>query len=82
MTGNKAIFDPLASKYDAWFDSEGKFTFETEVRAFREVTPRLPEPWLEIGVGSGRFAQALGIKTGIDPSARRLEMVRNRGVTG
>ncbi len=82
MTGNKAIFDPLANKYDAWFDAEGKLIFETEVRAFREASPLLPEPWLEIGVGSGRFAQALGIKTGIDPSAKLLEMARNRGITG
>jgi SAM-dependent methyltransferase len=36
---------------------------------------------LEIGVGSGRFAQALGIKTGIDPSSKMLEIAKKRGIT-
>jgi len=75
-------FDSLASEFDAWFDEEGKLAFAIEVRAFQAVLPVLPRPWLEIGVGSGRFAQALGIDTGIDPSARLLGMARRRGVTG
>ena len=73
-------FDNLAPAYDAWFEEEGKDIFAIEVRAFDEVLPSLPKPWLEIGVGSGRFAQALGIETGIDPSVRLLEMARKRGV--
>jgi len=42
----------------------------------------LPQPWLEVGVGSGRFAQALGIETGIDPSAKLLAIAKKRGITG
>ena len=75
-------FDTLASKYDAWFDEEGRLIFDIEVRAFQEVLPLLPKPWLEIGVGSGRFAQALGIGTGIDPSAKLLEIAKRRGING
>jgi len=74
-------FDDLASAYDAWFDIEGKPVFAIEVLAFQEVLPSLPKPWLEVGVGSGRFAQALGIETGIDPSIKLIEMARRRGVT-
>lgn len=74
-------FDDLASAYDAWFEEEGKLPFSIEVRAFQEVLPSLPKPWLEIGVGSGRFAQALGIETGIDPSTKLAEMARGRGLT-
>ena len=74
-------FDILASQYDAWFDEEGKLIFDIEVRAFQEVLPLLPKPWLEVGVGSGRFAQALGIETGIDPSVKLLEMAKKRGIT-
>ena len=55
-------FDELAAEYDAWFEEEGKVIFATEVQALQEVLPSLPEPWLEVGVGSGRFAQALGDK--------------------
>jgi SAM-dependent methyltransferase len=75
-----SVFDPLASHYDAWFDGEGESVFAIEIQAFRSVLDLLPKPWLEIGVGSGRFAQALGIETGLDPSIRLLEMARRRGV--
>ena len=74
-------FDDLATEYDAWFDNEGSLIFFTEVQAFKTLLPSLPRPWLEIGVGSGRFAQALGIETGVDPSIRLVEMARRRGVT-
>jgi len=42
----------------------------------------LPRPWLEVGVGSGRFAEALGIETSVDPSINLLTMARRRGVYG
>lgn len=75
-------FDSLASVYDAWFEKEGKLIFTIEVKAFQEVLSFLSKPWLEVGVGSGRFAQALGIETGIDPSVNLLEMARSRGIDG
>jgi SAM-dependent methyltransferase len=73
-------FDDLAPEYDAWFDKEGSLIFFIEVQAFRTLLPSLPKPWLEIGVGSGRFAQALGIETGVDPSIKLVEMARKRGI--
>ncbi len=73
-------FDDLASEYDAWFDKEGSLLFFIEVQAFRELLPSLPRPWLEIGIGSGRFAEALGIETGIDPSEKLVEIARSRGL--
>ena len=78
---NGSLFDSLAESYDAWFEEDGKRIFAIEVRAFQEVLTLLPKPWLEVGVGSGRFAQALGIETGIDPSAKLLKMAKNRGLT-
>jgi SAM-dependent methyltransferase len=75
-----SVFDSLAPDYDTWFDDEGKSVFAIEIQAFRSVSDLLPKPWLEIGVGSGRFAQALGIETGLDPSIKLLEMARKRGV--
>lgn len=76
-----ALFDSLALAYDSWFEGEGKVIFDIEVRAFQEVLASLPKPWLEVGVGSGRFAQALGIGTGVDPSIKLLEMASKRGIT-
>jgi SAM-dependent methyltransferase len=78
--GRPSPFDDLAREYDAWFDGEGSLIFSTEVQAFKKLLPSLPKPWLEIGVGSGRFAQALGIETGVDPSARLGEMATGRGI--
>ena len=72
-------FNLLASEYDAWFDGDGKPIFGIEVNAFQEILPLLPRPWLEIGVGSGRFAHSLGIDTGIDPSIRLVQMAAGRG---
>jgi len=77
---DKSPFDALAPAYDDWFENEGKLIFAIEVEAFKKVLPSFPKPWLEVGVGSGRFAQALGIKTGIDPSANLLAMARKRGI--
>ncbi|MFC1903653.1 class I SAM-dependent methyltransferase [Chloroflexota bacterium] len=82
VADNKPLFDNLAAEYDAWFEGEGKRIFDIEVKAFQEMLISLPKPWLEVGVGSGRFAQALGIETGIDPSIRLLELAKSRGVTG
>lgn len=82
LTNRGSLFDSLASEYDAWFEQEGKLVFDIEVRAFQQLLPALPKPWLEIGVGSGRFARALGIETGIDPSVKLLEIAKKRGLTG
>jgi SAM-dependent methyltransferase len=74
-------FDELAKEYDAWFDKEGSLIYFMEVQAFKSLLPTLPKPWLEIGVGSGRFAQALGIGTGVDPSIELVKMAKRRGIT-
>jgi SAM-dependent methyltransferase len=74
-------FNDLAYEYDAWFEGKGKLIFEIEVKAFQEILPGLPKPWLEIGAGSGRFAQALGIEAGLEPSIKMVEMARRREVT-
>jgi SAM-dependent methyltransferase len=73
-------FDEMASEYDAWFDGGGNLIFFIEAQAFRTLLPYLPKPWLEIGLGSGRFAQTLGIETGIDPSGKLVEMAKRRGI--
>jgi SAM-dependent methyltransferase len=75
-------FDELAERYDAWFaGEEGKLIFQIELAALRSTLKGLPWPWLEVGVGSGRFAQALGINLGINPSGKLLEMARQRSVS-
>jgi len=81
LKSESPLFDRLAPAYDAWFEREGKLIFDIEVQAFRGILSTLLKPWLEVGVGSGRFAQALGIETGVDPSIGLLNMARSRGIT-
>ena len=73
-------FDDLAKEYDAWYNGEGSTIFSNEVQAFKPLLPSLPKPWLEIGVGSGRFARALGIGAGVDPSIELVKMAGRRGI--
>ena len=73
-------FERYPNRYDAWFDGAGKEIFALEVDAFKLLLPELPKPWFEIGIGSGRFAQALGIPWGIDPSKKLADIARSRGV--
>jgi SAM-dependent methyltransferase len=75
------IFDREAARYDAWFDTErGQTLFASEVGCLRQFAAALPRPWLEVGVGTGRFAEALGIGVGIDPAPGALRYATRRGV--
>ena len=80
MINRDSPFEVLAEKYDAWFDQQGSLIFDIEVRAFRDLLPSLPGPWIEIGAGSGRFAEALGIEAGIEPSRNLGRMAEARGI--
>ena len=72
------IFDRYYKKYDAWYD-KNKFAYLSELEAIRKVLPKHGKG-LEIGVGTGRFAHALGIATGIDRSENMIQIAEKRGV--
>ena len=72
------IFDHYYKKYDAWYD-KNKFAYLSELEAIKRVLPKKGKG-LEVGVGTGKFAQALGIKFGIDPSIEMLKIAKKRGI--
>ncbi len=72
-------FDAHASEYDAWFDRFPSL-YESELLAVRAILPPRKGRWIEIGVGSGRFASRLGIDLGIEPSEAMARLARARGV--
>lgn len=74
----KTLFDRYWKKYDAWYD-RNKLVYLSELEALRKVLPK-DSRGLEIGVGTGRFASALGTTLGIDPSEEMLEAAQQRGV--
>jgi ubiquinone/menaquinone biosynthesis C-methylase UbiE len=75
-------FDILADRYDGWYDSaEGAVIFRDEVTCLQFLCPERRGRWVEIGVGTGRFASALGIVEGLDPSPKMLARAAQRGVS-
>ncbi len=74
----EGIFDKHSDKYDAWYD-RNRFAYLAEVKAIKRVIPGEGRG-LEVGVGTGRFASALGIDVGIDPSPKMLALAKERGV--
>jgi len=75
-----AEFDRQAGEYDRWFDNQGRLIFEIELKSLQSISADLPRPWVEIGIGSGRFAHALGIDSGVDPSAGMAALAVRRGI--
>lgn len=81
MTSIHNPFDQQAIAYDAWFDStEGAELFTIELDCLQKEMGKLTGQWVEIGVGSGRFADALGVKTGVDPSPKMVKLAQARGI--
>ncbi|MFP4027900.1 MAG: class I SAM-dependent methyltransferase [Candidatus Brocadiia bacterium] len=75
------VFNHQSDRYDAWFESEkGRAVFPAEVECLKRVLPSDLSGWTEIGVGTGRFADALGIPEGVDPSGPMLEKAHERGI--
>ncbi len=70
-------FEELASEYDGWFEKNKKL-FEAELALLKSLLPE--GRGVEIGVGSGRFAEALGISLGVEPSKSMAEIARSRGI--
>lgn len=74
-------FDMHAHEYDFWYDRHNK-VFDSELAAIKKVLGHvnLEHRFIEIGVGTGRFAQALHITHGVDPSLEMLELARERNI--
>ena len=72
------IFDIYSKEYDQWYE-ENKFAYLSELETLKKVVPKKGKG-LEIGVGTGRFAQPLGVAFGIDPSKKMLEIAKKRGI--
>jgi ubiquinone/menaquinone biosynthesis C-methylase UbiE len=78
---NNNIFDELAEKYDAWYDSdEGMIIYESEFLCLTSLIEDISFPMLEIGVGTGRFAMRFPDIIGVDPSVNALKIAKSRGL--
>jgi ubiquinone/menaquinone biosynthesis C-methylase UbiE len=74
-------FDLIAETYDACYDtSRGRAIFNAELKCLRSLCERCQGRWLEMGVGTGRFASSLGVARGIDSSLPMLKIAAERGI--
>lgn len=74
------VFDDHVEEYEEWF-SRYPFIFQSEIEAIREMLPEGDKlSGIEIGVGTGRYSQALQIKEGIEPSKNMRMLAIDRGI--
>ncbi len=78
ITPKTEAFEKFPQVYEAWFE-EHSLLYRAEIEAVRKLLPPF-ENGIEIGVGSGRFAVPLGIKRGVEPSAKMAEIAREKGI--
>jgi len=71
-------FEQYSSQYEAWFE-KNIFAYKSEICAIKKVLPK-NKHGVEIGIGSGKFAVPLGIKIGVDPSAKMRKITEKRGL--
>jgi SAM-dependent methyltransferase len=71
-------FEEYPDRFDDWFE-KNRAVYESELLAVRTASPEVGLG-LEIGVGTGRFAEPLGVKIGIDPALNALKMAQSRGI--
>lgn len=67
-----------AERYDSWFEKNPNL-FASEVEAIRQLVPPF-DRGIEIGVGTGLFANRLMIQDGLEPSAAMAERAAARGI--
>ncbi len=72
------VFEHYSDEYENWFRVNDNL-FQSELLALKQVIPAAKKG-LEIGVGSGIFAEKLNIKFGVDPSEKMLSYARKRNI--
>lgn len=72
------VFHERAEEYDSWF--EDSLLFAIEKGAIQSLNITFSAPALEVGVGPGRFAEALQIPLGLDPAMAPLLLAKKRGI--
>lgn len=77
--GHADAFDRKAPVYDRWFEKH-KNLYQSELSAIQKAIPE-NQTGIEIGVGTGRFAEPLNIQYGIEPSENMAKFAEQRGIT-
>ncbi len=75
------IFEKNVEEYEKWYEDYSE-VYQSELAAIKEQLLKLPENirGIEVGLGTGRFAQPLGIKEGVEPSEAMATKAMKRGI--
>ena len=71
-------FDTHLDDYEQWF-IDNHYVFLSELAAIQRLIP-LSGTGMEVGIGSGIFAEPLGIKEGVEPSPAMRTKAGERGI--
>jgi len=73
-------FNDHVAEYEEWYEKY-PFVFQSEVEAIRDLLPAGNNiQGIEVALGTGRFSKELGIKEGIEPSAKMRAIALQRGI--
>ena len=75
------IFDENVEAYEAWYEKYPN-VYLSEAAAIKEQLLKLPEniKGLEVGLGTGKFSEILGIKEGVEPATEMASVAIQRGI--
>lgn len=71
-------FQKYTARYENWFE-DNYWVYQAELKAVKCLLPE-GQYGVEIGIGSGRFAEPLGIKVGVEPSSHMRDFAQKRGI--
>jgi len=71
-------FNNNIKQYEQWFDNN-EFVYKSELSAIDKLLPKQGRG-IEIGIGTGLFAQPLGIIEGCDPSEKMRNLAIDKGL--
>lgn len=71
-------FEENSARYESWFERHEN-VYRAELRAVKQIMPAAQKS-LEVGVGTGRFAQPLGVRFGLEPSKKVCKMSKDKGI--
>lgn len=74
----RSPFEQYVREYEQWF-VDHHWAYQAEIQALRGLLPPAGRG-VEIGAGSGRFAEPLGIPLGLEPSRQMAALARSRGI--
>ncbi|MCF4101568.1 class I SAM-dependent methyltransferase [Gillisia sp. M10.2A] len=75
------LFNKNVDAYEEWYTNYPE-VYQSEVAAIQQQLLKLPENinGIEVGLGTGQFSKALGIKEGIEPAEEMAKKARKRGI--